>query len=105
MIRLAAIVLLWATASTAAPCHDKAMLEAFLKHDHGLRLHSRGLSDAGNMLELWTGPVGHWAVVTTTPVGCASVDMPHKLRGRLWTPPSPNHAIPPDARMNEGQGL
>jgi hypothetical protein len=89
----------------ASPCYEKPMLEAFLKQEHGLRLHSWGLNKSGEMLELWLAPSGLFAVVTTTPAKCSTVELPHDLRGRLWVPPSPNKAIPEDSRMNNGQGL
>jgi hypothetical protein len=81
------------------------MLEAFLKQEHDMRLHSWGLSVSGNMVELWLAPNGLFAVVTTTPAKCSTVEIPADLRGRLWTPPSPNKAIPEAGRMNSGQGL
>lgn len=81
------------------------MLEAFLKQEHGLHLHSWGLSDKGNMLELWLGDKGHWAVVTTTPSQCSSVELPHSLKGRLWTQPRANKAIPEDQRLNTGEKI
>ncbi len=102
---VAAILSIGISHPVAAKCLDKQMLETFLKHEHGLRLHSWGLDDTGNMLELWIGNRGHWATVTTQPDKCATVEIPHKLRGRLWTPPSPNKAIPQDRTMNKGQGL
>ena len=105
MLRLAIILALIAAPATSMSCYDKKLLEAFLKHEHGLRLHSWGLSDSGNMLELWLGPSGHWAVVTTTPSQCSTVELPHELRGRLWVPPSQNYAVPEDRFMNKGQGL
>lgn len=88
-----------------ADCLPKRMLEAFLKQDHGMNLHSWGLSASGDMLELWLAPSGLFAVVTTTPAKCSTVEIPADLRGRLWTPPSPNKAIPEDRTMNNGQGL
>lgn len=107
MIRLtlAAMLAVFSNPVFAAQCYEKPMVEAYLKQEHGLRLHSWGLDDAGNMLELWLGAGGHWAIVKTLPDKCASVELPHQLRGRLWTPPSPNKAIPEDRRMNSGQGL
>jgi hypothetical protein len=89
----------------ASPCVDKPMLEAFLKQEHGLRLHSWGLNGDGAMMELWLAPSGLFAIVTTTPAKCSTVKIPADLHGRLWTPPSPNKAIPPEDRMNKGQGL
>lgn len=88
-----------------AECLPKPMLEAFLKQEHDMRLHSWGLSVSGNMMELWLAPDGLFAVVTTTPAKCSTVEIPADLRGRLWTPPSPNKAIPEDGRMSNGQGL
>ena len=105
MFRLAVILALMAFPAKSEQCLDKEMLEAFLRHEHGLQLHSWGLSDVGNMLELWLGASGHWAVVTTTPWRCSTVELPHNLRGRLWTPPSQNYAVPEDRMMNRGQGL
>lgn len=87
-----------------AECLPKRMLEAFLKENHGLKLHSWGLNTKGAMVELWLAPDGLFAVVTTTPAKCTTVEIPADLRGRLWTPPSPNKAIPEDRTMNNGQG-
>lgn len=105
MLRLVIILALIAAPTASMGCYDKKMLEAFLKQEHGLRLHSWGLSEDGNMLELWLGPSGHWAVVTTTPAQCSTVELPHELRGRLWVPPSQNYAVPEDRLMNKGHGL
>ena len=105
MIRLAAVCISLASATNASQCHDKPMLEAFLKQEHGMSLHSWGLNGHGDMLELWLAPNGLFAVVTTTPAKCSTVEIPADLHGRLWTPPSPNKAIPEDSRMNNGQGL
>lgn len=89
----------------ASQCYERPMLMAFLDAEHGLKLHSWGLDDTGNMLELLLAPNGHFALVTPRPNKCASVELPHQLRGRLWVAPSPNKAIPEDHRMNNGQGL
>ncbi len=105
MIRLAFILSLISTPIVAAPCHEKKMLESYLKVEHGLRLHSWGLNDKGNMLELWLNENGHWAVVTTSPSQCSSVEFPHNLRGRLWKPPSPNKAIPEAERLTPGDPM
>jgi hypothetical protein len=105
MIRLAAVCISLASAAHAAPCHEKPMLEAFLKQEHDMRLHSWGLNSAGNMIELWLAPGGLFALVTTTPAKCSTVEIPADLYGRLWTPPVPNKAIPEEQRMNNGQGL
>jgi hypothetical protein len=86
-------------------CYEKDMLESYLKDRHELRLHSWGLNDTGNMLELWLNAQGHWAVVTTTPDRCSTVEFPHKLRGRLWAAPSPNKAIPQEYLLNPGDSL
>ena len=94
-----------ATAAQASQCYERPMLMAFLDAEHGLKLHSWGLDDQGNMLELMLAPSGHFALVTTRPNKCASVELPHQLHGRLWTPPSPNKAVPEDLRMNNGEGL
>jgi hypothetical protein len=104
MIRAAAVAVSLA-ASPALACAERDHLAAFLESRHGLSLHSWGLSDAGDMMELFISDRGHWAVVTTTPRGCASVAMPHKERGRLWLPPTPNSALPDAMRMNEGSPL
>lgn len=105
VIRLAALLSLLATAAPASQCLPKQMLEAFLKQNHDMRLHSWGLNSTGAMIELWLAPSGLFALVTTTPNKCTTVEIPTDLRGRLWTPPSPNKAIPEDQRMNNGQGL
>ena len=94
-----------ATAAQASQCYERPMLMAFLDAEHGLKLHSWGLDDQGNMLELLLSPNGHFALVTTRPNKCASVELPHQLHGRLWTPPSPNKAVPEGLRMNNGEGL
>lgn len=103
MIRLAAILSLCATSLLANPCLHKSHLEAFLKQEHDMRLHSWGLNREGHMLELWLAPDGLFAVVTTTPAKCSTVELPHDLKGRLWIPPSPNWAIPEANRMNQGK--
>jgi hypothetical protein len=103
MIRLTALVCLMA--SPALACANRDHLAAFLKVEHGLSLYSWGLTDAGDMVELFLNDRGHWAVVTTKPNACASVDMPHKERGRLWLPPTRNNAIPDARRMSEGDPL
>ena len=105
MIRLAAVFIGLASATNASQCHDKSMLEAFLKQEHGMSLHSWVLNGKGDMLELWLAPNGLFALVTTTPAKCSAVEIPADLHGRLWTPPSPNKAIPEDSRMNNGQGI
>ena len=94
-----------ATTAHAAPCYNKPHLEAFLKQEHGLTLHSWGVNSAGNMIELWLSPNGLFALVTTTPAKCSTVEIPADLHGRLWTPPSPNRAIPEADRMNKGDKL
>jgi hypothetical protein len=104
MIRLAAVLTLCAAPAFAQPCHERDHIAAFLETRHGLALHSWGLSDAGDMMELFLGERGHWAVITTKPNRCATVDMPHKERGRLWAPPKPN-SVMPDAPMNYGSAL
>lgn len=81
------------------------MLEAFLKYEYGLRLHSWGINKSGNMIELWLADNGLFAVVTTTPSKCSTVDLPDDLYGRLWVPPTQNKAIPEDFRMNRGDRL
>ena len=106
MIRASFLALMiGASSAAAATCYDKPMLEAFLKYEHGLKLHAWGLSKSGDMMELWLAPNGLFAVVTTNPAQCSTVEIPADLHGRLWAPPSPNKAIKPDARMNNGQGL
>lgn len=102
---LAAALSLCATVSSASPCLHKPYLEAFLKQEHDMRLHSWGINGAGHMVELWLAPDGLFALVTTTAGKCSTVEIPADLRGRLWTPPSPNRAIPEADRMNNGQGL
>jgi hypothetical protein len=102
---IAAVCINLKTAAHAAPCYDKAHLEAFLKQEHELKLHSWGVNGAGNMVELWLAPNGLFALVTTTPAKCSTVEIPADLHGRLWTPPSPNRAIPEADRMNKGDKL
>lgn len=86
-------------------CHNKDMLESYLKERHELHLHSWGLNDTGNMLELWLNEQGHWAVVTTTPGRCTSVEFPHKLHGRLWAKPQQNKSIPQQHRLTPGEPI
>jgi hypothetical protein len=105
MLRIAFILALIVAPAKADTCHDKAMLEAFLKHELGLRLYGWGLNKDEAMIELWIAPSGMFAVVTTTPEKCSTVGLPHDLHGRLWTPTPPNKAIPEDRTMNKGQGL
>jgi hypothetical protein len=102
---IAAVCINLKTAAHAAPCYEKAHLEAFLKREHGLKLHSWGVNGAGNMVELWLASNGLFALVTTTPDKCTTVEIPADLRGRLWTPSSPNKAIPEADRMNKGDKL
>jgi hypothetical protein len=89
----------------ATQCHYKPMLEAFLKQEHAMRLHSWGINGAGDMLELWLAPNGLFAVVTTTPRKCSTVELPSDLKGRLWVAPSPNKAIPDAGIMDRGHGI
>jgi hypothetical protein len=98
---LTALAVLLASPASAE-CWVRDHVAAFLKVEHGLALRSWGLSDGGDMMELFTNEAGHWAVVTTKPNQCASVSMPHKERGRLWMPPKPNKAIPNQLRMEDG---
>lgn len=83
-------------------CYQRDHLAAFLKVEHGLTLHSWGLSESGDMMELFLSDRGHWAVITTQPNRCASVRFPHKERGRLWIPTPANPAFNPPLRMQEG---
>jgi hypothetical protein len=89
-------------ASQPITCANRDHLAAFLRVEHDLALHSWGLSDVGDMMELFVNDRGHWGVVTTKPTGCAMLSMPHKERGRLWFPPTHNDVLPPARRMNEG---
>jgi hypothetical protein len=91
--------------ASSSPCYHKPHLEAFLKQEHDMSLHSWGVNGAGNMIELWLAPDGLFALVTTTPAKCSTVEIPADLRGRLWTPPSPNKAIPEAGQMNRGDKL
>lgn len=91
--------------SFATQCKDKALLESFLRHEHGLKLHSWGINGDGNMVELWLAPSGLFAVVTTTPSACSTVEIPADLKGRLWAAPSPNKAIPQGKALDRGMGL
>ncbi len=100
-----AVCISLATAAHASQCYNKPHLEAFLKQEHGLTLHSWGINGAGNMIELWLAPSGLFAVITTTPRKCSTVEIPADLHGRLWIPPSPNKAIPEAGVMDRGQGL
>ena len=101
MIATALAVLLALPA--AAECYKRDHLAAYLKVEHGLALHSWGLDDAGNMVELFLGAGGHWAVVQTTPTRCSSVAMPHKARGRLSDPVPQNKINRPGLRMSPGE--
>jgi hypothetical protein len=101
----AAVTVFLSRPSQASTCWVREHVAAYLREAHGVTLHSWGLSDDGDMMELFLGDRGHWAVVTTTPRGCASVAMPHQLRGRLWTPPRPNNALPDTRQMNRGSPL
>lgn len=95
MIRLALLLALLPSLAWGA-CYDRAILAAFLREAHGLRLHSWGLTDAGDMQELFIGPTGHWAVVQTKPNACSEVvSLPHKEKGRLTGRPLLNKAQPP----------
>lgn len=96
---------IYASTSHANPCHYKPMLEAFLKQEHSMRLHSWGINGAGSMIELWLAADGLFAVVTTTPRKCSTVEIPADLHGRLWAAPSPNRAIPEANVMDRGRGF
>ena len=103
MIRLALALAVLATPAAAMRCAERDHVAAWLVQDHGLRLHSWGLTDAGDMHELFLSDAGHWAIVQTTPGGCSTVvSLPHQHRGRLWRPPSGNHAIPQGWRYEPG---
>ena len=98
---LEAIAIVW-----LINCADRDHLSAWLKQDHGLRLHSWGLSDEGNMLELFLDDKGHFAVIETKPSACSwIVVFPHKDKGRLWNPPKPNKAMPDDKKYYQGTPL
>ena len=91
------------TSPLAAECYKRDHIAAYLQVEHGLALHSWGLDDAGNMVELFLGAGGHWAVVQTTPTRCSSVAMPHKARGRLSDPVPQNKINRPGPRMSPGE--
>lgn len=101
----AAVLIACLPAAASAACYPRDHLTAFLLVEHGLTLNSWGLDDAGNMVELFLGDGGHWAVITTTPAKCSDIAMPHKLRGRLWEPPQQNKAVPPARSLTEGEAL
>jgi hypothetical protein len=93
----AAVILgaaLLATPAAANPCFDRQHLEAFLKSEYDMALMSWGMTQDGNMIELWWAEDGHFATVTTTPRGCVSVSMPEHLHERLRRPPQRNRAAP-----------
>lgn len=93
--------LIGSQARSQVVCYDRAVLMAYLSQEHGLALYSWGLTDAGNMQELFLSPTGHWAVVETTPAHCSAVvSFPHKERGRLSDPPHNDADIRP--RMTPG---
>jgi hypothetical protein len=100
--RFAAAALACLPMTAQAACYERDHLSAFLQVEHGLSLHSWGLTDAGDMLELFLSDTGHWATIRTTPAKCSSIDMPHQLHGRLWVPPVGNKAIQPDRLMSRG---
>lgn len=95
-------LVLFATPAQAEPCWVRDHVAAFLKQEHHLSLHSWGLADNGDMMELFLDDSGHWAVVTTKPDQCSSVSMPHKERGRLWMPPKLNKAAPNQSHLENG---
>ncbi|MBQ2263279.1 MAG: hypothetical protein II336_18195 [Loktanella sp.] len=90
-----AFALLFLATPAMADCYNRDHLEAFLKSEYGMSLHSWGLTGSGDMAELWLAENGHFAAVTTTPAGCVSVLMIEHLHDRLRQPPSRNRAIPP----------
>jgi hypothetical protein len=96
VIRAAIILgaILLATPVAATPCFDRQHLEAFLKSEYKMALMSWGMTQDGNMMELWWAEDGHFATVTTTPRGCVSVSMPEHLHERLRRPPQRNKAAP-----------
>jgi len=99
---LAAAFAVVAATQANAECFPRVQVTAYLNVEHGLTLKSWGLDDAGNMVELFMGKGGNWAVVTTTPLKCATVAMPHKLHGRLVTTKRRNKVIAPEKRMTLG---
>lgn len=104
VIRLAALLIL-ITMPAAAQCYDRNILAGYLT-DRGMTLHSWGLTSGGNMQELFLSDSGEWAVIQTTPTGCATIaSTPDGHHGRLWAPPQGNKAIPPPRRMTPGEAL
>ena len=82
-------------------CYNRDHAAAYFKEKHDMELHSWGLDDDGNMMELFLSESGHWAVITTQPNKCSSLISPQKLWGRLWQPPRTNKAVPPRP-LNDG---
>jgi len=99
---IAAAIAVVAASQANAECFPRVHVAAYLNVEHGLSLKSWGLDDAGNMVELFMGKGGNWAVVTTTPLKCATVAMPHKLHGRLVATKPRNKVIAPENRMTLG---
>jgi hypothetical protein len=87
--------------SPSYACTSRDYAAAYFQTEHGMTLHAWGLDVNGAMQELFLAPSGHWAVITTEPNGCATVDTPQRLWGRLWQPPQTNKAAPLRP-MNEG---
>jgi hypothetical protein len=95
---------LLSTSAAANECYNRAHLEAFLKSEYQMQLYSWGITQSGDMLELWWSDNGHFAAVTTTPAGCTTVTMPEHLHDRLRQPPQRNRAIAPGA-LDRGESL
>lgn len=89
----------------SAPCYDRDVLAGYLA-SRGMPLHSWGLTSGGDQHELFLAPSGEWAVVQTTPTGCATlVSTPDRHLGRLWNPPQQNRAVPRPRRMSPGEAM
>lgn len=100
------IAILFACISNTAwaNCYDKDVLAGYLSDRYGMELKGWGLTDSGDMHELYLAPDGMWAVIATTPTRCSTlVSLPHQHFGRLVDPPRRNKAIPPARLLDNGE--
>ena len=55
-----------------ANCYDRDVLAGCLADRYEMTLTGWGLTDSGDMHELYQAPNGMWAVVQTTPARCST---------------------------------
>lgn len=89
-----------------ANCYDRDVLAGYLADRYEMTLTGWGLTDSGDMHELYQAPNGMWAVVQTTPARCSTLaSLPHQHYGRLAEPPRYNKAVPPAMLLDNGEPM